>query len=410
VGPGGAVSIAFSLLEIFVIDNRLLQSFKSDVEWLKRTSAPSEAKSAAGKAKHAAGGSFAELLNQVEEAHGKRASGFQERSAGRLNTPGNSGAHSVHSKGKAGESAQCAPTNRLPDNHPINDIDPQEGSIALTSDLMLDFESLYCSRDHVNGITFNVYRADNFCEKNPAYVVKGVYKGIDYEMTVNIKDIDLSNASEAEIVALVAHKQQKGPCGGIVDNSLDRPIRSLNEDGRWVKYDPFEKVDYAQIFRDWDAPGEEGQKSPHEQYNDFCSGNRSGEIGQDFRRAVAYGATSLFRMVGTITPSSSSEALDGLGFTLISRGPQSFHDQFDIAKGEVWMIDSYYRKTESGMQYWSQETKQWMELLTRKTQKGEEYWLPTYGGWRSLDALIGDMDRRISEHYASLELMEGNHD
>jgi hypothetical protein len=279
---------------------------------------------------------------------------------------------------------------------------------------MLDFGSLYCDRDYVNGVTFNVYRADNFCEKKPAYIVKGVYKGIDYEMTGNIKDIDLSNASAIEIVALVAHKQQKGSCYCIIDNSFERPIRSLNEDDRWVKYDPFEKVDYTQIFRDWDAPGEDGQKSPHEQYNDFFNGNRSGEIGQDFRHAVAYGTTTLFKMLGHISPGSPSEALDqvvpsSLGRSYFQQRPPSIHDNFDIAKGEVWMGGNYYRKTETEVEYWSQETKKWMELMTRKTQKGEEYWLPTYGGWRSLDALMGEMDKRISEHYSSLELMEDNH-
>lgn len=61
------------------------------------------------------------------------------------------------------------------------------------------------------GETANVYRADNYSEDNPVYIVKGKdISGNDYEQVINVNDVDLCNCSYVEMLVWNVHTGNTG--------------------------------------------------------------------------------------------------------------------------------------------------------------------------------------------------------
>ncbi len=67
-------------------------------------------------------------------------------------------------------------------------------------------DALFSIYDAKTGESANVYRADNYSEDNPLYLVKGMDKnGKEYEQTIDVSNVSPSNCSYTEMLALNAH-------------------------------------------------------------------------------------------------------------------------------------------------------------------------------------------------------------
>ena len=70
--------------------------------------------------------------------------------------------------------------------------------------------TLFSIYDAKTGESANVYRADNYSEDNPLYLVKGMDKnGKEYEQTIDVSTVNPSNCSYTEMLALNAHTGNK---------------------------------------------------------------------------------------------------------------------------------------------------------------------------------------------------------
>lgn len=71
---------------------------------------------------------------------------------------------------------------------------------------LLDKNALISTCHAQTGESANVYRAKDYSEENPLYLVKGTDKnGNPYEKTVDVRDVNPSNCSYIELLALSAH-------------------------------------------------------------------------------------------------------------------------------------------------------------------------------------------------------------
>ena len=71
-------------------------------------------------------------------------------------------------------------------------------------------DALFSIYDAKTGESANVYRADDYSEENPFYIVKGMDKnGNEYEQTVDVSKVNPSSCSYTELLALNAHTGNK---------------------------------------------------------------------------------------------------------------------------------------------------------------------------------------------------------
>lgn len=91
------------------------------------------------------------------------------------------------------------------------------------------------------GETANVYKAYNYSEDNPVYVVKGKDKnGNDYEQEINVNEVDTDNCSYVEILAWSVHTKYVTPENYI---KICRMIHNAGE----VSF--MDKIDYKEIVK-----------------------------------------------------------------------------------------------------------------------------------------------------------------
>ena len=71
-------------------------------------------------------------------------------------------------------------------------------------------DALFSIYDAKTGESANVYRADDYSEDNPVYLVKGMDKnGNEYEQTVDVSKVNPNSCSYTEMLALNAHTGNK---------------------------------------------------------------------------------------------------------------------------------------------------------------------------------------------------------
>ena len=74
----------------------------------------------------------------------------------------------------------------------------------------IDSNALFSSYDAKTGEGANVYKADDYSEDNPVYLVKGMDKnGNEYEQTVDVSKVNPNSCSYTEMLALNAHTGNK---------------------------------------------------------------------------------------------------------------------------------------------------------------------------------------------------------
>lgn len=71
---------------------------------------------------------------------------------------------------------------------------------------MLCRDALFSMASFVTGESVNVYKAEEFSEENPVYLVKGVdSKGNEYEQTINANEVNPNNCTWLELSVLNVH-------------------------------------------------------------------------------------------------------------------------------------------------------------------------------------------------------------
>ena len=71
-------------------------------------------------------------------------------------------------------------------------------------------DALFSIYDAKTGESANVYKADDYSEDNPVYLVKGMDKnGNEYEQTVDVSKVNPNSCSYTEMLALNAHTRNK---------------------------------------------------------------------------------------------------------------------------------------------------------------------------------------------------------
>ena len=71
-------------------------------------------------------------------------------------------------------------------------------------------DALFSIYDAKTGESANVYRADDYSEDNPVYLIKGTDKnGNEYEQTVDVSKVNPNSCSYTELLALNAHTGDK---------------------------------------------------------------------------------------------------------------------------------------------------------------------------------------------------------
>ena len=71
-------------------------------------------------------------------------------------------------------------------------------------------DALFSIYDAKTGESANVYRADDYSEDNPLYIVKGMDKnGNEYEQAVDVSKVSPNSCSYTEMLALNAHTGNK---------------------------------------------------------------------------------------------------------------------------------------------------------------------------------------------------------
>lgn len=71
-------------------------------------------------------------------------------------------------------------------------------------------DALFSIYDAQTGESANVYRADDYSEDNPLYLIKGTDKnGNEYEQTVDVSKVNPNSCSYTEMLALNAHTGNK---------------------------------------------------------------------------------------------------------------------------------------------------------------------------------------------------------
>ena len=74
----------------------------------------------------------------------------------------------------------------------------------------IDSDALFSIYDAKTGEGANVYKADDYSEDNPVYLVKGMDKnGNEYEQTVDVSKVNPNSCSYTEMLALNAHTGNK---------------------------------------------------------------------------------------------------------------------------------------------------------------------------------------------------------
>ena len=125
----------------------------------------------------------------------------------------------VKGKGNGGNSgfgadlakAACEAAN--PDRPGEETAQAEEGVFYITVNgktSLLDKNALISTCHAPTGESANVYRAKDYSDENPLYLVKGTdQNGNTYEKTVDVRNVNPSNCSYPELLALSAHTGHK---------------------------------------------------------------------------------------------------------------------------------------------------------------------------------------------------------
>lgn len=97
-------------------------------------------------------------------------------------------------------------------------------------------DALFSIYDAKTGESANVYKADDYSEENPLYIVKGMDKnGNEYEQTVDVSKVNPNSCSYTEMLALNAYTGNKSD-----SNFLSMAI--MKDKAGTASY--YEKADY----------------------------------------------------------------------------------------------------------------------------------------------------------------------
>ena len=85
-----------------------------------------------------------------------------------------------------------------------------KAALSAKNVIHIDSNALFSIYDAKTGESANVYRADDYSEKNPLYLVKGMDKnGNEYVQTVDVSKVNPNSCSYTEMLALNAHTGNK---------------------------------------------------------------------------------------------------------------------------------------------------------------------------------------------------------
>ena len=85
-----------------------------------------------------------------------------------------------------------------------------KGTSSAKNVVHIDPDALFSIQDAKTGESANVYRADDYSEENPLYLIKGRDKnGNEYEQTVDVSKVNPNSCSYTEMLALNAHTGNK---------------------------------------------------------------------------------------------------------------------------------------------------------------------------------------------------------
>lgn len=80
-----------------------------------------------------------------------------------------------------------------------------------TQKTMLCSDALFSMASFVTGESVNVYKAEDYSEDNPVYLVKGLdSKGNEYEQTINANEVNPNSCTYLELSVLNVHAGKKG--------------------------------------------------------------------------------------------------------------------------------------------------------------------------------------------------------
>jgi hypothetical protein len=108
-----------------------------------------------------------------------------------------------------------------------------------------DNKALYSAGNHIPGVSMNIYKADDFQEHSPTYIVKGIHDGKDYEVRLNANCVNPYIANDIEITTLLAHFREKGMIDEVVS-----PMNAFGENDGNSDYSLFGKMNYARLYSD----------------------------------------------------------------------------------------------------------------------------------------------------------------
>ncbi len=100
---------------------------------------------------------------------------------------------------------------RKSENNTKNDFRANVKEVSSATNVVhIDPDALFSIHHVKTGESANVYRADDYSEDNPVYLVKGVDKnGNEYEKTVDVSKVNPNSCSYTEILALNEHTGNK---------------------------------------------------------------------------------------------------------------------------------------------------------------------------------------------------------
>lgn len=110
-----------------------------------------------------------------------------------------------------------------------------------TQKAMLCRDALFSMASFVTGESVNVYKADDFSEDNPVYLVKGLdSEGNEYEQMINANEVNPNSCSFLELSVLNVHAGKKG---------MDSFFQMSIVHGRGGEKSFFENVNYNEAVQ-----------------------------------------------------------------------------------------------------------------------------------------------------------------
>ncbi len=109
------------------------------------------------------------------------------------------------------------------------DFEEKVKAAGTTNIVNIDPDALFSIHHVKTGESANVYRAEDYSEDNPVYLVKGIDKnGNKYEQTVDVGKVNPNNCSYTEILALNAHTGKKSDSNFMIMSILKDKSDSIS--------------------------------------------------------------------------------------------------------------------------------------------------------------------------------------